>query len=229
MNEYLSVINPDPDNPNAIIMIPDIWGLTDYSEQTAQSFATDYARPCYILDYFYQLTSKPSRFDPNRDGHIAPALMDKMTGEDFMTIFKKAVEQIKKNQPGLNAIQVIGFCFGGRLAYLAGLEESVNKIVSFYGAKAAMSDYYDGTSAVGALCDERGGDSSLKVLSFYGKNDESIPENDRATTQQLFAEANIAYQSFEYAAGHAYFQKGRPNYDASSAEQSKLQLNRFMQ
>ena len=145
-----------------------------------------------------------------------------------MAIFKKAVEQIKKSQPGLSSIQVIGFCFGGRLAYLAGLEQSVKKIVSFYGAKSAMADYYDGTSAAGALCDERGGDNSLKVLAFYGKNDASIPEDDRAVIKKLFEEANIGYLAYEYPAGHAYFQKGRPNYDAESAALSKQQLDEFL-
>ena len=226
--DYLTAIAPDPEAERVIILTPDIWGLTDYNQATAQALANDYGRPCYILDYFYQLTNQPSKFDPNHDPQTAPGLMEKMRGEDFMEIFTKGVTAIKAKQPKLKSIQVVGFCFGGRLAYLAGLEKMVDKIVSFYGAGALKPGFYQGKTAIEALCDARAGDQDLQVLSFFGNQDQSIPASDQAQIKQSLEAAHISYEHHEYEAGHAYFQQGRPSYSAEAAQLSKAVLDKFM-
>lgn len=228
MNEFLSVTNASSTAEKIIILIPDIWGLTDYNQATAQNFADKYQRPCYILDYFYQLTGKPSKFDQAADPSTAPTLMDKMTGEDFVAIFNKAINEIKLSQPNLSSITVIGFCFGGRLAYLSGLEKLVDKIVSFYGAGSAKPGFYQTKSAVDALCSARHDDKSLQVLAFYGTNDASISEADRQYVASAFGASSILYEHHEYPAGHAYYQEGRPSYDQSAAQQSNEVLDGFL-
>lgn len=229
MNEFLHVLGEDSNSEHAILLIPDIWGLTDYNRVTAQSFADKYHRPCYTLDYFYQITAKPSKFDSAADSITAPALMNKMTGDDFFAIFNKAIDKIKDNQPNLESIAVVGFCFGGRLAYLAGLEKLVDKIVSFYGVGATKPDFYQHKSAVDALCESRAGDTNLKVLAFYGLNDESITESDRQTVATIMQTSHISYKHHEFPAGHAYFQAGRSSYDDSSARQSSNILDKFFE
>lgn len=228
MSEFLTVVNPDPQSQKALVLIPDIWGLTSYNQATAQAFAADYHMPCYILDYFYQLTSTPSKFDSAIDGDKAVGLMHKMNGEDFITIFNQAIAEIRHNQPNLVEIDVVGFCFGGRLAYLAGIEKLVKKIVSFYGAGATQPGFYSNQSAVETICRARRADTQLSVLGFFGSQDDSIPESDRSHTRQLMESAQIHYEHHEFNAGHAYYQQGRPNYDAVSASASKSILDKFL-
>lgn len=228
MNDYLNVANPNPQATDAILMIPDIWGQTDYSQATAQGFADDYGLPCYSLDYFYQVTGRPSRFDPQNDGDTAVGLMDSYRGEDFVAIFERALADIKTAQPSLQSLTVIGFCFGGRLAYLTGLEKIVDKIVSFYGAGALRPGFYKQQSAIEALCESRNSDPGLEVLAFFGTEDASISPQDRKTTQDIFGQTQISYQPSEQPVGHAYFQPGRPNYDASAAALSKAVLDKFL-
>lgn len=227
MSEFLNIVGKDDEAELAILLIPDIWGLTNYNQETAQNFANKYQRPCYILDYFYQLTGKQSRFDQSSDGTIAVGLMNEMTGEDFVAIFNKAISEIKANQANLKSISVVGFCFGGRLAYLTGLEKMVDKIVSFYGAGAVKPDFYQGKSAIKTLCATRAGDKNLKVLAFYGTNDDSITESDRETTKNALQDSQIAYEQHEYQAGHAYYQEGRPSYNRLAASQSNSELDKL--
>jgi dienelactone hydrolase len=228
MSDFLHYTSPNPQAQKAIILIPDIWGLTDYTQATARAFASDYKMPCYILDYFYQLTKTPSRFDPKNDSETAVGLMNRYRGEDFIGIFNKAVAEVKSVQPNLIEIYVIGFCFGGRLAYLSGLEKSVNKIVSFYGAGAVKDGFYNNQSALSALSEARAKDTGLKVLSFYGTRDDSIPEVDRAATQRILDASQIIYAHHEFDTGHAYYQQGRPSYDQPAATQSKAVLDKFI-
>ena len=229
MNDYLKLFSPNPDATQIIIMLPDIWSQTPYSNDTATQFAQKFNMPVYMLDYFYQLTGKANSFDPLTDQAIAPELMAKMTGEDFVAIFDRALEDIKANQPKLESIVVIGFCFGGRLAYLSGLSSEVKNIVAFYGAGAHTANYYQGKTPIEALCEIRRNDQSLSVLSFYGSRDCSIPESDRKLTAQAFKDAGINYAEKIYDAGHAYFQPGRADmYNESAANASWKDLDSFM-
>jgi len=228
MSQFLKVTNPSPEADKAIIMLPDIWGLTDYAATTAQALSQRYQQPCYMLDYFYQLNKKANNFDPQTDQAEAVGLMAKLTGEDFIEIFESALEEIQKAQPQLVELTVLGFCFGGRLAYLAGLSKIVTKIISFYGAGAHTPNFYQGHTAIEALAMARGGDTSLRVLSFYGSEDASIPEPDRAKTALELQNAPITYTPKQYPAGHAYFQEGRDGFDRQASEQSWQDLDAFL-
>ncbi len=228
MSQFLKVISPSPEANKAIIMLPDIWGQTDYASNTAQALSQRYQQPCYMLDYFYQLNKKANNFDPQTDQAEAVGLMAKLTGEDFVAIFQSALEEIQKAQPQLVELTALGFCFGGRLAYLAGLSKIVTKLVSFYGAGAHTADFYQGHTPIEALAMARGGDTSLKVLSFYGSEDASIPEPDRAKTALELRNAPITYTAKQYPAGHAYFQQGRDSYVQPAAEKSWQDLDIFL-
>ena len=228
MSQFLKVISPSPEADKAIIMLPDIWGQTDYATTTAQALSQRYDQPCYMLDYFYQLTKKANNFDPQTDQAEAVGLMAKLTGEDFVAIFQSALEEIQKAQPQLVELTALGFCFGGRLAYLAGLSKIVTKLVSFYGAGAHTADFYQGHTPIEALALARGGDTSLKALSFYGSEDASIPEPDRAKTALELRNAPITYTAKQYPAGHAYFQQGRDSYVQAAAEKSWHDLDTFL-
>ncbi len=207
--------------------MPDIFGITEYAKNTMEEFARVFKQPVYMFDYFYCLTAKATQFAPD-ESEQAFALMQKMRGEDFVVAFTEVVKAIRQDNSNIQNFVVIGFCFAGRLAYLAGLDKPVNKIVSFYGAGAHTPNYYQGQSPITALVNARQNDPELTVLSFYGTQDESIPLEDRAKTQQELAEANIHYIAKEYDAGHAYFQLGRPNYNAEAAKASWQELTSFL-
>ena len=229
MSQFLKVTNSSLAATRAIIMLPDIWGQTDYATTTAQALSQRYQQPCYVLDYFYQLTGQANNFNPQADQATASGLMAKMTGQDFVNIFSKAQEEISSSQTQLESICVIGFCFGGRLAYLSGLNSKVKKIVSFYGAGGHTPSYYQDKTPIEALCEVRKEDESLAVLSFYGDKDSSIPEADRQLTSQAFKNARINYTEKVYDAGHAYFQSGRVEmYNKAAANASWADLATFI-
>lgn len=229
MNEYIKVFKTEENSKVGIIMLPDIWGMTEYSQQTAKEFAGQLGMSVYMLDYFYQLTGKPSDFNLQADQSLAVGLMDKMTGEDFVEIFNEAIQEIRLAQPDLESFVVIGFCFGGRLAYLSGISPMVKKIVSFYGAGAHTSNYLEGKTPVEVLCENRNGDKSLRMLSFYGSADSSISASDRELTEKSMADASIDYTEKIYEAGHAYFQPGRTdNYNAAASSASWDDLKSFI-
>ena len=195
----------------AIIMLPDIYCQTDYSKHTLEKFAESFGRPAFMLDYFYLINKEANNISQD-DGEKARRLMTNFNANDFIEFFRNILTEIKQSYPNIKNFIVIGFCFGGRLAYIAGAEQSVSKVVSFYGGGANTANYVSNKTPIEYLADKRK-DSDLKIISFFGTKDESIPETDRTEIKQALTKANINYTSYEYEAPHAYFQEGRKNYD----------------
>ena len=213
----------------AVIVLPEIFGITDFIRNTTDRFAEEFRLPAFTLDHFYSVTGKAEVFDYYGDYSRNMEVMNNMKGEDFYKLFQQGLGDIQVEYPGIIEFTVAGFCFGGRLAFLAGMDERVSKVISFYGGQPHMPNYYNGKSPIEALTDARAA-SNLEVLAFYGGQDESIPATDRVKTKQILASANISYAERVYEqAGHAYFNDSRTErYNADAAKESWEVINHFI-
>ena len=219
MSEYIyeSTKNDELESSEAIVVLPDIYGQTEYSKRTVEEFAENFRRPVFLLDYFSLDTGEANNLDP--DGQEkARALMASFDPHKFVTFFEKALEEIESKYSQINKFSVVGFCFGGRVAYVAGGSEKVSKIISFYGGGANTPSYIDGQTPIEYLITKRGQD--IKVTSFFGINDPSIPEEDRNKVKETFTKASVDFHLYEYDAGHAYFQEGRKNFNETASKAS---------
>ena len=219
---YTNTAHYTQESNKAVIVLPEIFGITDFIKNVTDRFADEFSLPAFALDHFYSATGKVEVFDYYGDYSRNMEIMNNMKGEDFYKLFQQALGEIQAEHPAITEFVVVGFCFGGRLAYLAGMDERVSKLISFYGGQPHVVNYFEGKSPVEALTDARGGDGGLRVLGFYGGQDESITAADREKTKELLAKADIGYVAKVYeSAGHAYFNDSRPErYNAEAAAQS---------
>ncbi len=229
MNKSYIYTNSSNKSNMAVIILPEIFGVTDFIKRATDRFAKEFKLPVFALDHFYAVTGKCEVFDYAKDMDKGVEIMNRMTGDGFFEFFAKTLGEIQIEHPGITEFIVVGFCFGGRLAYLAGMDERVSKVVSFYGGQPHLPKYYEGKSPVEALILARGG-NALQVLSFYGGQDESIPAEDRVKTKQLLGAAGIGYTEKVYGqAGHAYFNDSRPErYSAEAAAGSWVDIKKFL-
>lgn len=209
LTEYLYKSNKPSDPKRAILILPEIYGLKPFAKELADRCAVELGFTGYALDYFWALTHEPNDFDYQAGMARGIELMNQMSGELFMDLFSKAVERIKLEQPELERLAVVGFCFGGRLAYLSGVHDAVTDIISFYGAGSTKPDFYRGDSAISATVRARQGMQDLRVLGLFGEDDDSIPEEDRKAILEVLQGAGISVAIHEYAAGHAFFNADR--------------------
>lgn len=221
MNKPYLYANTKHEATKAVIVLPEIFGITDFIKQVTNRFADEFSLPAFALDHFYSVTGKAEVFDYYGDYSRNMEIMNSMKGEDFYKLFQQGLDDIQAECPSITEFIVVGFCFGGRLAYVAGMDERVSKVISFYGGQPHAPNYFMGKSPVESLIDARSG-SAVKVLSFYGGQDESIPLEDRAKTKQLLESAKINYAEEVYEqAGHAYFNDSRAErYNADAAKES---------
>jgi carboxymethylenebutenolidase len=130
------------------------------------------------------------------------------------TDFRAAHDWLCANGAG-SSVAAVGFCMGGRAAFLAATSLPLQCAVSFYGGGIAPNAFYP----TGMLA--RAKDVHAPLLLFWGGRDKHIgPEQMRAVTEALRAEgkdfANVEFSE----ADHGFFCDARPSYHPQSAAQA---------
>jgi carboxymethylenebutenolidase len=116
------------------------------------------------------------------------------------------------NGTGMNfSVSAVGFCMGGRVAFLAAITLPIDSAVSFYGGGIAPNERNNGLL-------NRVKDMRAPVLLVWGGKDKHIgPDQARAVTDAL-RESGKSFVSVEFAdADHAFFCDARPSFHAPSA------------
>jgi carboxymethylenebutenolidase len=219
------------DSNSAVIVLPEIFGVTHGIKEITDRFADEFKTAAFALDFFYPLTGEPNSFDYETEGQKGFELMKKLSAEDFNKLFEEAIDYIVKAYPEIEEFTVVGFCFGGRLAYLSGLNKKVTKIISFYGGNA-NAPYFNEKSVTEALAEARKDDDELQVLALFGSEDQSIPDEEIKKTIATLTDDDVNFE-FEAVvledAGHAFFNHKRKNYHQPSAEKAWAKVTTFLE
>jgi carboxymethylenebutenolidase len=195
---------PEHGKAPSIMIFTEMFGTGQHN----RDMADDFARRGFValIPNLYWRSPYPGElaFDgPDRDAAWArlAAFDVDAGGRDIGT----AVAWLRA-QPFCNGkVFALGFCAGGRMAFVAAARASVDAAVSFYGMGIAKHDAEFGRV-------------SCPVQLHYGLKDPHIPlpEID-AVTQAAEHRPNI--EIFRYPdAGHSFFNPLRPAYHAASAK-----------
>ena len=122
--------------------------------------------------------------------------------------YAQTLPAVKKGGVGL-----IGFCFGGWIAYLGASLPAVKATASFYGAgiphwgaggaepPIAYTDKIQGT-----------------LYAFFGLEDDSIPPSDVTLIEKALTANQVDHKIFRYSgAAHGFFCDQRASYNAEAA------------
>jgi len=186
----------------AVIILPEIFGLNDFIQQTIDTLSLKLNLPVFGLDIFFPIFNQ-RKITSYSNFSDAAELKNKLKPEDFLILLKVNLDLIQIKYPQIKTFSVLGFCFGGRLAYLSGLESRINKIVACYGS-GMNSPYYNNHSSIEALAKKRKFDHHLRVLSIFGSDDFSISREDKNVIIAKMLEAEIDYSQIVVPAGHAF-------------------------
>jgi len=106
-------------------------------------------------------------------------------------------------------VAIIGYCWGGTLAYLAACELPVACAVAYYG---------------GQIKDQLGKSPRKRVMYHFGALDPHIPDTDIEKIQA--ADPNGVFHL--YPAGHGFNCEERSTYDAASAQLARQRTLAFL-
>ena len=151
---------------------------------------------------------------PYSDVQSAMAEIGKLTVPGMEADERAAYDWLRANGVGGDApVAAVGFCMGGRAAFLAALTLPLSCAVSFYGGGIAPNP-----RSAGLL--ERVPELRVPVLLFWGGRDQHLAEAPAAVSAALKT-AGKEYVQVEFSdAGHAFFCDARPAYEPKAAAQA---------
>jgi carboxymethylenebutenolidase len=137
-------------------------------------------------------------------------LVQSLTTEGLVSDVRAAYEWLT-SEGNVTPVQTaaVGFCMGGRAAYLANSALPLGAAISYYAGRIAPT-LLDRVSLMHA-----------PHLFFWGGKDLGIPPEQHRAVTDAFREAKKEFVNVEFSeCGHAFFNEQTDNYNAAAARQS---------
>jgi carboxymethylenebutenolidase len=200
LSAYLA--RPEGTARGAVVVVQEIFGVNSHIRRVAEQYAAE-----------GYLAIAPAMFDRLRRGvelgydaaglQAGIDLMMQATNDGAIADLNAAIDAVAH----AGRVGMVGYCWGGRLAYLAGCKTNIAAGVAYYGGSITQ------------LLDET---PRCPMMFHFGERDSHIPLEDVARIRHAFP----AGRYHLYPAGHGFNCTDRADFDAGSA---RLALERTLE
>jgi carboxymethylenebutenolidase len=201
---------PDAGAHPGVVMIPDVWGLSDTYRDLARRLAGE-GFAVLALDLYRRL-AEVKISDPG-------AWIRGLSDPDLLADVQACADWLTATPAAGRRVGVIGFCMGGQYAILAAAGcRGLSAAVAFYG----MLSHEHGllAPAAGESLDparkprsplDAGAGVRCPLLGLYGREDTFIPVEDVHAFERRLARSGQPHEIVLYeGAGHAFMNVTRP-------------------
>ncbi len=193
-----------------VVILPDVRGLHPFYEELALRFA-DHGVDAIAIDYFGRTAgtiARPRDADFDFSHHVAETRYGSLSWD-----IQAAVERLRSER-GASRVFTIGFCFGGRLAFMtATMGLDLAGVMGFYGIPVGT-----GRGDVPAPADSTGLMRS-PVLALFGGADPACPPESIETFESALGAAGVDHRIVVYpGAPHSFFDRKQEDYGEASAD-----------
>lgn len=200
---------PQPSGACALIL-PDVRGLHPYYKELALRFA-EAGVDALVIDYFGRTAGTSERsanfeFMPHVQQTSYPNLLEDV---------RAGVEALRHSRPAVQAVFTIGFCFGGRLAFLSATrgELGLAGAIGFYGVVAGP-----GRAEMPPPL-ELAAEVRVPVLGLFGGDDPGIPPESVEQYRAALEQAGVEHELYVYSgAPHSFFDRRAQQFADESAD-----------
>jgi carboxymethylenebutenolidase len=207
-----------------VVVIHHMPGFDDATKEITRRFAAGgYAAICPNLHY---------REAPGADSDDAAAANRAAGGvpDERLTGDVKAAAAYLRAAPDANGkVGVIGYCSGGRQAFLSGCTAGVDAAVDCYGAFVVGSPPPNFPIAMKPLVDLTP-QLGCPLLGMFGNDDKAPSPEQVNELEAALQSAGKAYEFHRYDdAGHGFFAVDRPSYRQAAATDGWVRIFDFFQ
>ncbi|HZS84049.1 MAG TPA: dienelactone hydrolase family protein [Stellaceae bacterium] len=181
----------------ALVVIQEIFGVNGHMRRVTDGFADEgYVA---IAPALFDRAKRGVELGYDQGGMTAGRELRAGLGDDEPL---RDIQATIKEASGAGKVGVIGYCWGGSLAYLAATRLD---------GLACAVGYYGG--AIAAHAEEK---TRVPVMLHFGETDQSIPMSDVEKVRAAHPEIAL----YVYPAGHGFNCDERGSYHAASAKQA---------
>lgn len=186
-----------------IIVLQDGFGVTQFLRDTAVRFA-DLGFTAIAPDLYHRTGHGiEMSYDDEQTAIHCDAHKSIHHNTDGMIADGKAAFVWLSSQPGVapDRIAAIGFCLGGRAAFLLNAHLPLPAAISFYGGKIAPDLLHEAPKQHGTL------------LMFWGGSDPFVPQRHNRAVEDALTAAGARHEQVTFSeASHGFFCPARRNF-----------------
>jgi len=193
-----------------VVILPDVRGLHPFYEELALRFAEN-GVDALAFDYF----GRTAGVEPRGDAFEHMPHVDQVTWDGITADVTAAARHLRMEDEGrVDALFTIGFCFGGRLAYLtATLGLDLAGSIGFYGIPLGAGRA--GTPAPADVVDRM----TNPILGIWGGADGATSADDVAQFDAALTRAGVEHRFVTYdGAPHSFFDRKASEFGDASAQ-----------
>lgn len=200
-----------PDPTGGLVLIHEAFGLTDHIGEVCRRAAAE-GYHVVAPDLFHRGGGGVARYG---DLQAAAGYFAGMAGDDgILDDVDAALDHLRAVGFDDARIGVLGFCFGGRAAFLAGARRSLGAAVTFYGGGIVKANPF---LPFPSLMDDVAG-MTTPWLGLYGEVDQGIPMDEVDALEAAVAGCAAETRIIRYPdATHAFHNDQLPTYNAAAA------------
>jgi len=201
---------PDGDARGAVIVIQEAFGVNDHIQDVTRRVAkAGYLGVAPAL--FHRVGGGTAAYD---DFAKVMPLFEGMSDEGVLVDVDATIEHLERQGFPPSRIGIVGFCFGGRVAFLVAARRALGAAVTFYGGGIVAA------SPMGfPMLLEEGPSLQTPWLGLFGDLDKGIPVEGVEELRGGVAGARVAAEIVRYAdADHGFHCDARDAYHEPSAK-----------
>ncbi len=186
-----------------IVLVQEIFGVNKGIREAADRFAAD-GYTVLAPDLFWRFKPNLELTYQGQDLEDAFDYYHRFDVKKGVSDLGQAIRTLRQHPLCNGKVVILGFCLGGKLAYLTAAEYAVNAVVAFYGG--GIADHLDLAKTI-----------TCPVLMHFGEQDEMIPAEQIDAIRAAFADRpDVEIETYP-GVGHAFYNHARPSYNASAA------------
>ena len=197
---------PEGTPRGGLVVIQEIWGVNSHICSVADGYAAD--GYLAVAPAIFDRVEPGIRMDEYNDETMGRgfATMQKVDADKALLDVQAAVEEVS----GAGKVGVVGFCFGGRMAWLSSSRlDGISASIPYYGG------------GIPGLASEQ---PKCPVILHFGEKDAHIP----VASVEEFKQAHPSLPVHIYAADHGFNCDVRASYDAAASKLARERTLAFL-
>jgi len=211
--EFEGFLARPPSGPApGLVIFTEMWGVAPSKTEMAEEYAQ--RGWCALVPNMFWRSEFTGRV-PFEQADRAWERLKAFDWDRAIDDARTAVEWLRRSPHCNGKVAAIGFCMGGRTAFLAAARAGADAAVSLYAL--GIAQHLDEVRAV-----------KVPVQLHYGLDDEHIPKSEiDAVAEAAKANANVEVHLYA-GAQHGFFTKGRPAYNDEAVAAATVHIDRLL-